>query len=123
MEKKIVKLAVTSQGTDLDSRVDPSFGRAKYFVLVDAETGEFSAHDNQQNINAAQGAGIQAAGNVAELRAEAVITGSVGPNAFATLHAAGIETYIGAAGSVREAIGQFKDGKLERAGKEGVEGY
>ena len=118
-----MKLAVTSQGTDLDSRVDPSFGRAKYFVLVDTETGEFSAHDNQQNINAAQGAGIQAAGNVAELRAEAVITGSVGPNAFATLHAAGIETYIGAAGSVREAIGQFKDGKLERAGKEGVEGY
>jgi len=118
-----VKVAVTSQGTDLDSRVDPSFGRAKYFVLVDTDSGEFSAHDNQQNLNAPQGAGIQAARNVAELGAEAVITGNVGPNAFATLQAARVEIHIGASGSVGDAIRQFQDGRLERAGNANVEGH
>jgi len=118
-----VKVAVTSQGTDRDSRVDPSFGRAKYFVLVDTETDEFSAHDNQQNLNAPQGAGIQAARNVAKLGAKAVVTGNVGPNAFATLQAGGIEIYIGAAGSVGDAVKQFQDDRLERADKASVEGH
>ena len=118
-----MKMAVTSQGTDLGSRVDPSFGRAKYFVLVDTETGELSAHDNQQNLNAPQGAGIQAARNVAQLGAEAVITGNIGPKAFATLQAGGVEIHIGADGSVGDAIKQFQDGRLERAGKANVEGH
>ena len=56
-----MKVVVTSQGTNLDSAVDPRFGRAKYFVLVDTETVQTTAHDNTQNLNAPQGAGIQAA--------------------------------------------------------------
>ena len=55
-----MKVAVTSQDPDLNSAVDPHFGRAKFFIVVDTETGEFSAHDNAQNLNAVQGAGIQA---------------------------------------------------------------
>ena len=84
-----MKVAVTSQGMDLASQVDPRFGRAKYFVLVDTDTGTFTAHDNRQNLNAAQGAGIQAGRNVVELGAEAVITGNVGPKAFTTLQGGG----------------------------------
>ncbi|NQU20396.1 MAG: NifB/NifX family molybdenum-iron cluster-binding protein, partial [Candidatus Nealsonbacteria bacterium] len=52
-----MKIAVTSQGPDLTSQVDPRFGRAKTFIVVDTETDEFSVHDNTQNMNAAQGAG------------------------------------------------------------------
>ena len=55
-----MKVIVTSQGQELNSPVDPRFGRAKYFLVVDTETGDFSAADNSQNLNAAQGAGIQA---------------------------------------------------------------
>ena len=35
-------IAVTAQGRDLSAPIDPRFGRAKFFVIVDTETGEFS---------------------------------------------------------------------------------
>jgi predicted Fe-Mo cluster-binding NifX family protein len=34
-----MKFAVASQGNDLQSPLDPRFGRAKYFIVVDTETG------------------------------------------------------------------------------------
>jgi len=116
-----MKLAVTSQGADLSSQVDPRFGRAKYFVVVDTETGEFAPHDNTQNLNAVQGAGIQAGRNVIDLGVRAVITGNVGPKALTTLRAGGVDLYIRATGSVNDAIEQFKAGKLELVSKANVE--
>ena len=118
-----MKLAVTSQAGGLDSPVDPRFGRAKYFVLVDTDTGVFSAHDNAQNLNAPQGAGIQAAQTVAQLGAEAVLTGHVGPKAFTTLQAANIAVYTGVSGTITEAIEQFKSGRLTPAARADVEGH
>ena len=118
-----MKVAITSQGKDSANPVDPRFGRAKYFVLFDTETNEFSAHDNSQNLNAMQGAGIQAARNVAELGAEVLVTGNVGPKAFATLQAADVKIYIGATGSVKDALEQFKTGQLQCASKANVEGH
>ena len=118
-----MKLAVTSQGPDLKSSVDPRFGRAKCFVVVDSETGQFSAADNSVNLNAAQGAGIQAGRKVVELGAEAVITGHVGPKAFATLQAGGVKVYTGATGTVADAIEQFKAGTLKQSTGADVEGH
>ena len=118
-----MKVIVTSQGRELSSPVDPRFGRAKYFIVVDTETGDFSAADNSQNLNAAQGAGIQAGKNVVDLGAKAVITGHVGPKAFATLQAAGVEIYTDAAGTVADAMEQFNAGKLKQAGAANVEGH
>ena len=118
-----MKVMVTAQGSDLDSPVDPRFGRARYFLLVNTDSGEFTAHDNTQNLNALQGAGIQAAQAVARLGTEAVLTGHVGPKAFAALEAAGIAVYTGASGSVREALGQLAGGQLRLAAKADVEGH
>jgi predicted Fe-Mo cluster-binding NifX family protein len=64
------------------------------------------------NLNAAQGAGIQAGKRVAELGVKGLITGHVGPKAFSTLKAAGVRIYTGAFGTVADAIEQFKAGKL-----------
>ena len=118
-----MRVAVTSQGPDLTSQVDPRFGRAKSFVVVDTETDEFSAHDNTQNMNAAQGAGIQAGRTVVDLGVAAVITGNVGPKAFATLQAGNVKIYLGASGSVKEAVEKFKAGQLQGAQKANVEGH
>ncbi|NLE39247.1 MAG: dinitrogenase iron-molybdenum cofactor biosynthesis protein [Pirellulaceae bacterium] len=118
-----MKLAITSQAAGLDGPVDPRFGRAKYFVLVDTETGEFSSHDNAQNLNAPQGAGIQAGQTVARLGAEAVLTGHVGPKAFTTLSAAKIAIYTGISGTVKDAVEQFQQGKLTASTQADVEGH
>ena len=118
-----MKVAVTSQGPNMPSEVDPRFGRAKYFIVVDTDTGEFTAHDNAQNLNAVQGAGIQAAQNVVNLGVDAVITGNVGPKAFTTLQAGAVKSYIGATGSVSDAVEQLKAGQLECVSKPNVEGH
>ena len=118
-----MKLAVTAQGAGLDSPIDPRFGRAKHFVVVDADTGAVSSHDNAQNLNAPQGAGIQAAQAVARLGVEAVLTGHVGPKAFTTLAAAKIAVYTGISGTVRDAVEQFKQGKLPLAAQADVQGH
>ena len=118
-----MKVVVTSQGSDLNSQVDPRFGRAKNFIVVDTETDEFSVHDNTQNLNAAQGAGIQAGRTVVDLGVAAVITGNVGPKAFTTLQAGNVKLYLGASGTVKEAVEKFKAGQLQGAEKANVEGH
>jgi len=118
-----VKVVVTSQGSDLNSQVDPRFGRAKNFIVVDTETDEFSVHDNTQNLNAAQGAGIQAGRTVVDLGVAAVLTGNVGPKAFTTLQAGNVKVYSGASGTVKEAVEKFKAGQLNGAEKANVEGH
>ena len=118
-----MRIAVTSQGADMASEVDPRFGRAKFFIVLDMETGGSVAHDNAQNLNAAQGAGIQAAQKVIDLDVEAVLTGNVGPKAFSTLQAGNVKVFVGATGSVENAVEQFKTGQLECVTEANVEGH
>ena len=116
-----MKIAITSCGNTPESQVDPRFGRAAFFLVFDSDTGAFEAHDNAQNLNAAQGAGIQAAETVSRLGAEVVITGHCGPKAFRTLTAAGIKVVVGADETVRDAIERFKQGDLKPAESSDVE--
>jgi predicted Fe-Mo cluster-binding NifX family protein len=117
-----MKIAVTSTGTDLDAEVDPRFGRAPYFLIVDSETFEFEVLDNKENVNALKGAGIQAAGMVSKKGAEVLLTGFCGPNAFKAMNAAKIGVANNAGGTVREAVQAYLDGKLPLADSANVEG-
>lgn len=104
-----MKICISSQGTTLDAQVDPRFGRCQYFIIVDIDTLEYKAIKNP-NIDAMGGAGIQSGQFMAEKHVKAVITGNVGPNAFQTLKAAGIDVITGASGSVKEAVERYKKG-------------
>ncbi len=110
-----MKVAVTAQGAGPESKLDPRFGRASCFVVFDSETGEYECVDNNQNLTLAQGAGIQAAQNVAATGAKAVVSGHVGPKAYMVLDKGGVDIYLGGAGTVAEAFEAFKAGTLERA--------
>ncbi|HNR34045.1 MAG TPA: NifB/NifX family molybdenum-iron cluster-binding protein [Candidatus Hydrogenedentes bacterium] len=116
-------IVVSASGKTLDAQVDPRFGRAAFFIAVDSESGAFQAHDNVQNLSAAQGAGIQSAETVSRLGADVVITGNCGPKAFRTLSAAGIKVIVGGQGTVAEAIEAFKSGTLVPADAPNVEGH
>lgn len=109
----INKIAVTSEGPSLDDRVDPRFGRAAGFVVVDLASMETEYIDNGGSQVMNQGAGIQAAENVANASAQAVLSGYVGPKAFAALSAAGIQVGQDVDGmTVREAVEKFKAGSV-----------
>ena len=118
-----MRVAITAQGAALEAAVDSRFGRAKYFVVCDTDTGAVTYHNNEQNLNAMQGAGIQAAQQVVSLGVEAVLTGNVGPKAFMTLEAGNVKPYIGASGTVAEALDAFKAGKYACAQSANVEGH
>ena len=118
-----MKIAITSQGTELTAALDPRFGRTKYFIVADTESGEYEVVDNAQNLNAAQGAGIQAAQNVSNLGVEAVVTGNVGPNAFRTLDAAEVKVFLCSGQTVQQALDGFKGGELEQVTNPNVKGH
>ena len=110
-----MKIAVTSKGTELESEVDPRFGRAPYILIVDTETLAFEVVDNSSNVNAFKGAGIQAAVTISEKGAEVLMTGYCGPKAFDTLEAAGVKVISDVDGTVKDAIAFLKAGKFTYA--------
>jgi predicted Fe-Mo cluster-binding NifX family protein len=110
------KIAVTSEGPLLDDQVDPRFGRAAGFVVVDLETMDTQYIDNGQSQVMAQGAGIQAAELIARAGVSCLLTGYVGPKAFQALSAAGIKVGQNLEGlTVRDAVERFKNNQVEIA--------
>jgi predicted Fe-Mo cluster-binding NifX family protein len=107
-----MKICVSATANSLDAPIDPRFGRCPYFIIVDLDTMQFEAVPNLAS-GAMGGAGIQAAQLIASKGVKIVITGSVGPNAFQALSAAGIKIMTGAYGTVREVIEKYKKGELK----------
>jgi predicted Fe-Mo cluster-binding NifX family protein len=110
-----MKIAITSSGEDLNSPVDRVFGRARYFVITDPEETNVEVLENNQNVNAAQGAGIQSARQIADKSANVVLTGNVGPNAFRALESVSIKVYQFESDvlTVRDAVAAWKEGRLK----------
>ena len=115
-----MKIAITSSGPELQSEVDPRFGRSLYFIIYDNETDQFEAIENS-NIRGMGGVGVQSSQMMADKGVEIVITGNCGPNAFRTLNAAGIQLITGALGTVESVIQEYKDGKLKPTNQSNAE--
>ena len=118
-----MRIAITSVGKELDSNLDPRFGRAEYFIIVDPETMAFEVVENAQNINLPQGAGIQAGKTIADNNVDVLITGHCGPKAFKVLQSAGVKIMTGVGGKIADAIKKFNNGELETAAEADVEGH
>ncbi|WP_461210633.1 NifB/NifX family molybdenum-iron cluster-binding protein [Desulfocurvus sp. DL9XJH121] len=104
-----MKLAISSTGPDLDSPMDPRFGRAAAYVLYDTDTGDLTVLDNGGNSTLGQGAGIQSAQAVVNAGVDAVVTGRVGLNAQAALNQAGVRIITVNAATVRDAVAQAQN--------------
>lgn len=114
-----MKLAVTSQYPGgLESLVDPRFGRAALFTLVEIDGSSVKSVEVVDNPagDTSGGTGLAAAQFLANMKVDAVITCNVGPKAFATLSALGIKVYTALPGTtVREAVEKYVSGKLMQA--------
>jgi len=113
-------IAVSSNGTHLEAKVGPLFGRARFFILVDPETLEWEALDNLGNLSAAQGIGLMTAKSLERKNIRTVLTGSCGPKAFEELQAAGIEVVQNAHGTIRQALTRYLSGELPASSKSNV---
>lgn len=118
-----MKVAVSAEKAGMDSPVDPRFGRARWFVVVDTDTMAFESLENHQNLNLPQGAGLQAGKTVADAGATVLLTGNCGPKAFMLLESAGVQVITGVGGTVKEAVEGWLDGRFQAAKGPNVEGH
>lgn len=110
------KIAITSEGPNLSDQVDPRFGRAAGFIVIDPDTKESAYVSNGQNQTRGQGAGIAAAELMAQNQVNVVLTGFVGPKAFQALDAAGIQVGQNLDNlTTEQALQRYLDGQVEMA--------
>lgn len=110
------KIAICSEGPGLDDLLDPRFGRAAGFIIIDPDSMIFEYIDNGASQAASQGAGIQAAEMVSRTGVKAVLTSFVGPKAFKVLQAAGIKIGQNLENmTVRQALERYQSGQVEWA--------
>lgn len=119
----VMKIVFATSGAGLDAPLDGRFGRAPKFLVYDLDTNTFELIDNRQSLNAAQGAGIQAAETVARSGAKALVTGHCGPKAFRVLSVAGVKIYNTDAPTVAAALEEYRAGRLTEAVSADVEGH
>lgn len=111
---KSYKICISATGNDLDAALDPRFGRALYFLIVD-EKGKLIKAIKNSGVQAMRGAGIAAAQFVVKEKVDIVITGNIGPNALAALTTSGVEVYLAPPGMrLRDVIDQYRKGALQQ---------
>lgn len=113
-----MKIAISSTGKNIDDKIDETFGRCPYFIIVEIKDGKIGKIETieNENINQTTGAGVSTAQLVAEKEVEAIITGNVGPRALDVLNQFNIKIYIGK-GTIKEAIDSFINNELEEIKK------
>lgn len=108
-----MKIAITSTGSSLKDLVDERFGRAKFFLIIDSETGDFEAVDNSENCNLAHGAGLNSVQLLVDKGVDYLITGHVGPKSQGALNEAKITYQEGASSqsSCLDVLKAFRENK------------
>ena len=118
-----MKICITSVGPELNSGVDPRFGRCQYFLIL-SEKGELLKSIPNESGQAMRGAGITAAQIVADEGVDIVITGNVGPNAYMVLNQSGIKIFPGASNiTTGQAFKMYEESKLEEIDPSQAKGF
>ncbi len=108
-----MKICVSATDNNLDASLDPRFGRAMYFLIVD-DKGKLIKAIKNTGVQAMRGAGVTAAQIVAKEKVDIVITGNIGPNAFMVLGSSKIKIFFGnPAMNVRDVLQEYQRGKLQ----------
>ena len=100
-----MRIAISSTGKDITSRVAQVFGRADCFIIFDTDFGcVVDILDNSEAKVAMKGAGVKAATLVACEYVDMVFSGTVGPIATKILEKSLISIQTKVSGSVEDVI-------------------
>ncbi len=108
-----MKIAIPTNGKNgLDEEVGQHFGRVPTYTVVDMETNDVQIIDNTSRH-------MSGSGYAPELMqkecVDIMLCSGLGPRAITMFESFGIEVFVGASGTVKNAIAMWKDGKLSEA--------
>lgn len=111
-----MKICIPTMGSGgLQEAVCQHFGQAPTFTLVDLENRDIKILPNVSEHMGGKGLPTDA------ILAEGVhvmIVGGLGPRAVSAFEKSGVEVFVGAAGTVQDAIDDWRDEMLSRASVE-----
>jgi predicted Fe-Mo cluster-binding NifX family protein len=96
----------------LEDKLSPHFGRAPTFTIVDTDSGEVTVINNRSDHMGGVGKPPE---QIKDTGSSIVLCPGLGPNALTMLMAYGMQVFVGASGTARDAIYQFKNGRLRTA--------
>ncbi len=108
-----MKICIPTTGDrGLDDRVGEHFGRVPNYTIVDIETNEVKVIPNTSHH---MGGHVDPPEIMAREGVNVMVCQGLGRRAINMFEDLGIDVYIGASGTVREAVDTFKQGKLQKA--------
>jgi predicted Fe-Mo cluster-binding NifX family protein len=108
-----MKICVPTNGAGgLEDRLSQHFGRAPTFTIVDTESGEVTVIENKSDHMGGTGKPPE---QIKGTGSKVVLCPGLGPSALIMLMSYGMQVFVGANGTARDAIDQFKSGSLKTA--------
>lgn len=107
-----MKIAISSDGEELDSRVSRKLGTSRYLIILDLESGDFEVVSNP-GASGQQGAGIQVVMLAVSRGVSTIVTGYCSPPIKERLMSNGIEVLSGVESTVRGVLEKYRRGELK----------
>lgn len=119
-----MKIAICTKDASKDSAVDVRFGRAGCFAVYDETSGQWEFVVNDQNMQASQGAGLQAAQHIIDAGADVLIAANVGPKAMAVMRQEKIKVYqLSEEATAADALRMYQEKGLREMSAANVDGH
>ncbi|MHC1630789.1 MAG: NifB/NifX family molybdenum-iron cluster-binding protein [Methanotrichaceae archaeon] len=113
-----MKVCIPTMGNrGLDEIISAHFGYAETFTIVDTETNEIKVVHNTSEHKGGIGLPPEI---IAENGAHIMLAGGLGPRAVQMFEQYGVDVFVGATGTVKNAVDDWKNGYLEEATDENV---
>ena len=115
-----MRVAISSEGTDLNAPIGHRFGISPYFIIADLDTGQWEVVRNPGS-SGNRGAGVEAILLTISKNVRALLTGYCSPAALRHLESNGIEVTTGLSGTVGAALASYRKGEIQKPAKSAVE--
>jgi len=118
VERITMKVAIPSQGdTGLKEGISEHFGRSPNYTIIDTKTDKIEILNNTSHHMGGVGYPPEI---LRDAGVEALICRGLGLRAIQMFKEEGIKVYVGASGTVGDALESWKAGELSEASEEGA---